>query len=109
MTGSFQSGYLAELAVNGFSYHAVLFSPYLALNAPGGMYPQTLQSALLSPKAQEQPSADGASALPILPDESGVLDPTIDAKAEDEARQTLNAPPQVDFVPADLVQSALPQ
>ncbi|KAL3132433.1 hypothetical protein ABBQ32_008991 [Trebouxia sp. C0010 RCD-2024] len=109
VTGSFQSGYLAELAVNGFSYHAVLFSPYLALNAPGGMYPQTLQSALLSPKPQDQPSADGASALPILPDESGVLDPTTDAKAEHEAHQTLNAPSQVDFVPGDLVQSAVPE
>ena len=108
MTGSFQSGYLAELAVNGFSYHAVLFSPYLALNAPGGMYPQTLQSALLSPKSQEQPSADGASALPILPDESGVLDAPTDGKVEEEARQTLNAP-AVDFVPADHVQSAVPE
>lgn len=44
VTGSFQSGYLAEVAVNGFTYHAMLFSPYLALATPPAAYPQIAQS-----------------------------------------------------------------
>lgn len=33
--GAFNSGYLATVRVNGFTYRALLFSPYLALPTPG--------------------------------------------------------------------------
>ena len=109
VTGSFQSGYLAHVAVNGFTYHAVLFSPYLALNTPGGMYPPALDSTLNTAKPQGQQSADGTGSLPILPEDSGVLDPTTHSQVKDDTRQTLTAPSPVDFVSADDVQSAVPE
>lgn len=109
VTGSIESGYLAEVAVNGFTYQAVLFSPYLALNTPGGIYPQALHSTLNSTKPQGQQSADATDALPLLPEASGILDPTTDAKVGDDTRQILTAPSPVDFVSADHVQSAVPE
>ena len=106
VTGSFQSGYLAEVAVNGFTYHAVLFSPYLALNTPDGMYSQVLSS----PKVPGQHITDGPGSLPIMPEDSGVLDPTaLDSKAEDDAAQVLNPPSPPDFVEVDHVQPAVPE
>ncbi len=94
MTGSFQSGYLAEVAVNGFTYHAVLFSPYLALATPSGIYSQTVYNA----KPPAQNGADGSGTLPVMPEESTVLDPiAMETKAEDVAPQTLGAPSAVDF------------
>ena len=109
VTGSIESGYLAEVAVNGFAYQAVLFSPYLALNTPGGIYSQALQSTLNSTKPQGQQSADDTGALPILPGASGTLDPTTDSTIGNDARQILKAPPTADFVSADHGQSAVPQ
>lgn len=109
MTGSIESGYLAEVAVNGFTYQAVLFSPYLALNTPGGMYPQALQSTLNSTKPQGQQPADLAGSLPILPEGSGVLDPTTDATVGGDGHQTLTVPPAADFGSGDHVQSAVPE
>ena len=106
VTGSIESGYLAEVAVNGFTYQAVLFSPYLALNTPGGLYPQALHSTMNSTKPDGQQSADVTDALPILPDASGTLDPTTDG---DDTREVVKAPPPVNFVSADHVQSAVPE
>lgn len=109
VTGSIESGYLAEVAVNGFTYQAVLFSPYLALNTPGGIYPQAPHSTLNSTKPQGQQAADITGALPILPEDPGVLDPTTDSKAGDDTRQIMTAPSPADFVSADHVQSAVPE
>lgn len=108
VTGSIESGYLAEVAVNGFTYQAVLFSPYLALNTPGGIYPQALPSTLNSTKPQGQQPADLAGSLPILTEDSGVLNPTTDATARGDGRETLTAPPPADFGSGDHVQSAVP-
>lgn len=91
VTGSFQSGYLAEVAVNGFTYHAVLFSPYLALATPSSIYPEMVHN----PKPPPQLPADGTAPLP---EDSGVLDSSeMDAKAEDAVPEPLAAPAQVDF------------
>lgn len=109
MTGSIESGYLAEVAVNGFTYQAVLFSPYLALNTPGGIYPQAPHSTLNSTKPQGQQAADVTGALPILPEDSGVLDPTTDAKVGDDTHQILAEPSSVDFASANHIQSAVPE
>ena len=106
VTGSFQSGYLAEVAVNGFTYHAVLFSPYLALNTPSGMYPQVLHST----KPPGQHTADGSGPLPILPDDPGVLDSAaMDSKAEKLTPSPLNASSPAEFEAADAVQPAVPE
>ncbi|DBA99069.1 TPA: hypothetical protein ACH3X1_014205 [Trebouxia sp. C0004] len=97
VTGSFQSGYLAEVAVNGFTYHAVLFSPYLALATPSGLYPQMAHNT----KSPAQHAADESGPLPVMPEESGILgSTTIDTKAEDVAHQAMDAPSGVDFAVA---------
>jgi len=97
VTGSFQSGYLAEVAVNGFTYHAVLFSPYLALATPSGLYSQMAHNA----KPPAQHAADESGPLPVMPEESGVLgSTTMDTKAEDVAHQAMDAPSGVDFAVA---------
>lgn len=106
VTGSFQSGYLAEVAVNGFTYHAVLFSPYLALNTPATMFPQVLHGA----KLPGQHLADGTGSLPIMPEESEVLDPSaLHAKGDEDPPPPLNAPSPVDFAVPDHVQPAVPE
>lgn len=96
VTGSFQSGYLAEVAVNGFTYHAVLFSPYLALATPSGLYSQLVHST--KPPAQQ--AADDPGPLPVMPEDPDVLVPTaMDTKSAEEevAPQAMEAPTGVDF------------
>lgn len=63
VTGSFQSGYLADVTVNGFTYQAVLFSPYLALNTPAQTFVQPAAGARAeigsNPDDPHQLSEDG--------------------------------------------------
>ena len=69
VTGSFQSGYLADVTVNGFTYQAVLFSPYLALNTPQ----HTFTQPALASRAQSGSHPDDPNPLPGLPDDSAAL------------------------------------
>ena len=94
VTGSFQSGYLAEVAVNGFTYHAVLFSPYLALATPSGLYSQLVHNT----KPAAQHAADDPGPLPVMPEDADVLAPTaMDTKPDEVAPQAMEAPTGVDF------------
>lgn len=88
VTGSFQSGYLADVTVNGFTYQAVLFSPYLALNTPPQIFVQTAPNA----RAHTSGAADEANPLPALPDRTvGLEHPDLEklpvTKAEDRILQ----------------------
>ena len=96
VTGSFQSGYLAEVAVNGFTYHAMLFSPYLALATPASMSPPMVHST----KASEQHAGELVEPLQVLPQQPDVLDPTAmvpQAKSEDGIPQVMEPTSRVDF------------
>ena len=84
VTGSFQSGYLADVTVNGFTYQAVLFSPYLALNTPAQTFVQPASGARAqigsNPDDLHSLSEDGNAMHPEHPDlqtaklqEGGVL------------------------------------
>ena len=88
VTGSFQSGYLADVTVNGFTYQAVLFSPYLALNTP----PQTFAQTAPNARANTSGTTEEANPLPALPEGSTSLEhPDLGklpaTKAEDRALQ----------------------
>ena len=95
MTGSFQSGYLAEVAVNGFTYHAMLFSPYLALATPPASYPQIAQSD----KLMTEHSNDAAEATTGLETEG--LDASVSGlKADGAIPPNVQPPPGVGYTVA---------
>lgn len=103
VTGSFQSGYLADVTVNGFTYQAVLFSPYLALNTPA----HTFVQPAVSSRAQSGGNADDANPLPVLPEDNAAVQQhsehprLLAAKQEDsvvDADQAhMSAVPNVDY------------
>ena len=93
VTGSFQSGYLAEVAVNGFTYHAMLFSPYLALASPASTYPQMPHDS----KLQSEHTNDGSDPITAMSD-AGVLGTTASVtKAESVLPQGIPPPPDVGY------------
>ena len=75
VTGSFQSGYLADVTVNGFTYQGVLFSPYLALNTPPPTYAQTVPPT-------RAPAGCSTEDAPGLPEGSSGLDPSEHSKLQ---------------------------
>lgn len=102
VTGSFQSGYLADVTVNGFTYQAVLFSPYLALHTPAHTFAQPAATS----RAHSDSHADNANPLPILPEDSTAMQHAEHARLQvpkgedavvDASQAHIGAGPVVDY------------